>query len=151
MSNRITAISIDPFVKFKGLEVYGGFQNLKGSVYGDTSKGEWLKRSWNQAYGEVVYRIGAKENVYVGMRYITVSGEPNGMRYASGDASQGKTSGAQAKITSNRFSMAAGWFINKYMLLKAEYVTQSYNDYPVLDYRYEGNYKGIFVSAVIGF
>jgi hypothetical protein len=148
MSNRITAISIDPFVKYGGLELYGGYQNLKGSVYADTSKGAWNTRSFNQLYGEVVYRF-FNDHVYVGARYITVNGEPNGIKYGSADA--GKTSGQQAKITSNRFAVAAGYFPIKNLLLKLEYVKQQYNDYPYLDYRNEGKFSGLTVQAIVGF
>ncbi len=154
MSNRITAINISPFVKYKGLEVYGGLDLLKGSVYNDTlrnsnGKLEWNKRSWNQVYGEVVYRFLKNEQLYVGARYINVSGQPSGLRYSSADA--GKVSGAQAKVNVNRLALAAGYFPTRNMLLKVEYVTQSYNDFPWADYRNEGKFSGLLIQAVIGF
>jgi hypothetical protein len=148
MSNRITALSIDPFLKYKNIEIYGGFQNLNGSVYSDTSKGEWLKRSWNQIYGEVVYRFW-DDHMYIGARYVNASGEPSGLKYSSSD--QGKTSGSQAKVNVNRFAIAAGYFPIQNLCLKLEYVSQQYNDYPFLDYRYEGKFSGLTVQAIVGF
>lgn len=148
MSNRITAISIDPFIKYGGLELYAGYQNLKGSVYADTSKGAWNTRSFNQMYGEVVYRF-FDDHVYIGARYINVKGEPNGIKYSSADA--GKSAGQQAEITSNRFAVAAGYFPIKNLLLKLEYVKQQYNDYPYLDYRNQGKFSGLTIQAIVGF
>jgi hypothetical protein len=152
MSNRITAISIDPFIKYGGLELYAGYQNLKGSVYADTSKGAWNTRSFNQMYGEVVYRF-FNDHVYVGARYINVSGEPNGIKYNTNGSTldQGKTANQQAKITSNRFAVAAGYFPIKNLLLKLEYVNQEYNDYPTLDYRNQGKFNGLTIQAIVGF
>ncbi len=154
MSNRITTINISPFVKYKGLEVYGGIDLLKGSVYNDTIRNssgnlEWAKRSWNQLYGEVVYRFLKNEQLYVGARYVNVSGEPFGIKYSSVDA--GKTDGAQAKVNINRLAFAAGYFPTKNMLLKVEYVSQAYNDFPLKDYRNEGKFSGFMIEAVIGF
>jgi hypothetical protein len=146
MSNRITAISIDPFLKFKGLEIYGGFQNLNGSLYGDSTGKTWNKRSWNQYYGEVVYRL-FNDQVYVGARYVNVDGEPYNLKYGSADA--GKS--GQANVNVNRIAFAAGYFPIKNLLLKVEYVKQNYNDYPSIDYRYEGSFNGFTVQAIVGF
>jgi hypothetical protein len=148
MSNRITAISIDPFVKFGGLEVYGGFQNLSGSVYADTAKGSWNERSWNQMYGEIVYRF-FDEHVYVGARYINVNGEPYNVKYNAAD--KDRTAGQQAEVNVNRFAVAAGYFPIKNLLLKLEYVKQQYNDYPAENIRYKGQFDGLTIQAIVGF
>lgn len=149
MTNRVTAINFSPFLKYKGLEIQGGLDLIKGSVYADVSNGKWNKRSWNQLYGEVVYRFLKNEQLYIGTRYISATGEPSGLTYSSSDA--GKTSGAQAKVNMNRLAFAAGYFPTKNMLLKLEYVNQKYNDFPWRDYRYEAKFSGLMVEAVIGF
>jgi hypothetical protein len=149
MTNRVTAINFSPFLKYKGLEIQGGLDLIKGSVYADVSAGKWTKRSWNQVYGEVVYRFLKNEQLYIGTRYISTSGEPSGLTYSSADA--GKTVGAQAKVNMNRLAFAAGYFPTKNMLLKLEYVNQKYNDFPWRDYRYESKFSGLMVEAVIGF
>lgn len=149
MSNRITAINVSPFLKYKGLEIQGGYDNLSGSVYSDVSSGKWIKRNWDQFYGEVVYRFLKNEELYIGARYISATGEPSGLRYGVNDV--GQTAGAQAKVNVTRFAMAAGYFPTKNLLLKVEYVTQRYNDFPWADYRYEGKFRGMFVQAVVGF
>ena len=149
MANRITAVNISPFVKYKGLELQGGLDVLNGSVYSDVSNGKWIKRDWNQVYGEAVYRFLKNEELYIGARYISAAGEPGGLRYGTNDA--GQIAGAQAKVNVTRFAMAAGYFPTKNLLLKLEYVSQQYNDYPWADYRHQGKFSGMFVQAVVGF
>ena len=149
VANRVTAICINPFVKAGGFEFFGGYTAIKGSVYGDISGTSWIKRSWNQLNAEAIYRFLPDEQMYIGARYIQATGEPSGLKYSESD--NGKTNGAQAKVTMNRTSVAAGWFPTKNMLLKAEYVVQGYNDFPVKDYRNNGKFSGFMVEAVIGF
>jgi hypothetical protein len=149
VSNRVMALNVSPFVKYKGLEVQGGYDNIKGSVFADVASNEWIKREWNQLYGELVYRFLKNESLYIGTRYVTATGEPNGLRYGPADA--GKTNGAQAKINVNRLAFAAGYFPTRNMLLKVEYVNQKYNDIPWADYRNEAKFSGFLIEAVIGF
>jgi hypothetical protein len=149
VSNRVTAINISPFVKYKGLEVQGGYDNIKGSVFADVANNKWTKRNWNQVYGEIVYRFLKNESLYIGTRYVRAAGEPSGLRYNNRDA--GKTDGSQAKVNVNRLAFAAGYFPTKNMLLKLEYVNQNYNDFPWADYRNEAKFSGIMIQAAIGF
>ncbi|MBK8055884.1 MAG: hypothetical protein IPK35_22095 [Saprospiraceae bacterium] len=153
VANRLTTFNISPFVKFKGLEVQGGVDVLKGSVYQDvvetSGKKEWTKRSWNQFYAEAIYRFLKNEEVYIGARYVNANGEPNGLKYDASDT--GKTANSQAKVGINRFSVGAGYFATKNMLLKLEYTNQKYKDFPKADYRNEGEFSGVVIEAVIGF
>ena len=145
MPNRITAIMINPFVKFKGLEIFGSYEILNGSNYADvtgTDRKTWEKRNFTQYSVEGVYRFLPREQLYVGVRYIGVKGEPRGMVDAQGN---------QLEIGLDRLAVAAGWFPTKNMLLKAEYVAQNYNDFPTTDYRNAGKFSGFVVEAVIGF
>lgn len=155
VANRLTTINISPFVKYKGLEIQGGIDLLSGSVYGDTlttaGTKEWGKRDWTQFYGEVVYRFLKDEQVYVGARMVNATGQPNGLRYGARDVANGFTSGAQAEVGINRLSFSAGYFPTKNMLLKVEYTSQEYKDFPWADYRNEGKFSGVVVEAVIGF
>ncbi|MFN8264736.1 MAG: hypothetical protein U0T11_01625 [Chitinophagaceae bacterium] len=148
VANRVTAINIAPFVKFKGLELQGGYDIIKGSVYGDVTSGKWTKRDWNQVYGEVVYRFLKHEELYLGARYVSANGQPSGLKYGVND---GSLNGQQAKVNINRLALAAGYFATKNMLLKLEYVSQAYNDFPWADYRYKGKFSGLMIEAVIGF
>lgn len=117
VANRLTAINISPFVKWKGLEIQGGIDLLSGSVYGDTlttsGTKEWIKRDWTQFYGEVVYRFLKDEQLYVGARLVNATGQPSNMKYGANDVALGKESGKQAEVGINRLSFSAGYFLPK--------------------------------------
>ena len=159
MNNRVTAVMINPFIKYKGLEFFGAYETVSGGVYGDTlsvsEKVSWEKRSFNQISGEVLYRFFPNEQAYLGARYVTVTGEPDGNAFKN-------PGGARAKVTMNRLAVAGGWFPTKNLLLKGEYVIQNFGDpgssdfqadkdFPVSDHRYKGKFSGFFVQAVVGF
>lgn len=129
-TNKITAIMINPFVKYGGLEVFGTVELTSGRALSETDR-----RNTEQYAGEVIYRFGEKENVFLGARYNTVSAE-----LASGD-----------DVSINRFQLGAGWFMTKNVLLKAEYVTQEYNDYPTANLLEDAKFDGLIVEAVISF
>lgn len=138
MSNRLTAFMINPFLKYKGLEVFGSYENLRGATYADATDGRWNERKFNQYAVEGVYRFLDNEQAYVGARYISASGDPGGTLLNN-------------NVTINRTAVVAGWFPTKNMLLKGEYVVQQYTDFPAADYRNEGKFNGFMVEAVIGF
>ncbi len=144
--NRVQAIMINPFVKFKGLEVFGSYEIINGSNYADVSgtseRKTWEKRNFTQYSVEGVYRFLPREQVYVGARYTGMTGEPRGLKDANGN---------QLEVGVNRIAVAAGWFPTKNMLLKGEYVVQNFKDFPTTDYRNEGKFSGFVVEAVIGF
>lgn len=146
-ANRVQTIMINPFIKFKGLEIFGAYEIAQGAVYGDTLRGEWNNRKFNQIAVEGIYRFLPREQMYVAARYNKVTGEAFGVFYNQ-DA-DGKT--GQAEVGIDRLTFAAGWFPTKNMLLKAEYVIQNFTDFPSLDYRHEGTFSGFMVQAVIGF
>jgi hypothetical protein len=159
MSNRVMAIMINPFIKFKGLEVFGAYEMVTGGVYGDVLNNDgkltWEKRSFDQISAEAIYRFLPNEQAYIGARYTTVTGEPEGTAFAN-------TDGTRIKVNINRLAVAAGWFPTKNLLLKGEYVVQNYGDpgsndfqkdtdFPITDYRYKGKFSGFMVQAVVGF
>lgn len=128
--NKITAVMINPFVKYGGLEVFGTIELTSGRSLAETDR-----RNTEQFAGEAVYRFGPKENIYIGGRYNTVSSE-----LASGD-----------DVTIDRFQLGAGWFMTKNVLLKAEYVNQEYSDYPTGDLLEGASFDGLMLEAVISF
>ena len=128
--NKITAIMINPFLKYQGLEVFGTVELTNGRRLNETDR-----RNAEQYAGEVIYRFGNNENFYIGGRYNTVSAELQG-----GD-----------DISIDRFQLGAGWFLTKNILLKAEYVNQEYKDYPAGDLLEDGNFKGLMMEAAISF
>lgn len=141
VANRVMAFTINPFIKYKGLEVLGAYETVTGSVYADVKEGKWLKRNFNQLALEANYRFLKNESAYIGGRFINMSGEPRGVL----------TNNTQANVKVNRTSLAAGWFPTKNLLLKGELVNQTFKDFPSTDYRYEGKFKGFVIEAVVGF
>jgi len=51
----------------------------------------------------------------------------------------------------DRMQLAAGWFVTPNVLLKAEYVDQTYNDFPAEDLRNGGSFNGLMVESTIAF
>lgn len=135
-SNQITALQLNGLVKAYGLELFGTFENTKGrSINEKVAKTD--KRSVNQYAVDAIYRIGAQEKVYLGVRYNMVKGQI----LTSNSASQ----------SVNRFAVGGGWFLTKNILMKGEYVNQDYKDFPTGNIYNGGNFKGVVVQAVVGF
>ena len=130
--DEVTAFQINPFVKFGGLEFFGALEFASGK-----SQFEPDTRSSMQIAAEVLYRFGAKENIYLGARYNTITSEDR-------DA-------IEDEISINRYAFAAGWFITRNIVLKAEYVNQDYKDFVETSILHEGNFNGLVIEAVVGF
>lgn len=141
-SKKINAVMFNGFLKASGFEVFATYETASGRTAKETAN-----RSVNQFAIDGVYRFGKTENVFLGVRYNTVSG-----RLANNAAGTGAGSIVYTgDVNINRFVVSGGWFLTKNVLLKAEYVTQQYKDFPVADYRAGGQFNGYVVEAVVGF
>jgi len=129
-SKKVDAVMLNAFLKVKGLEFFGTYETAKGRT-----KNETTSRDANQLAGELIYRF-AKDKLYIGGRYNTVTA---------------RLAGQTSDVTVNRVAGAAGWFLTRNVLLKAEIVNQEYKDFPVADYRAGGKFHGYVVEAVVGF
>ncbi|HEX6916034.1 MAG TPA: hypothetical protein VF145_12385 [Chitinophagaceae bacterium] len=136
-SKKITAIMVNAFMKAYGFEFFGTYENAKGR-----SKTETAERKANQFAVEGLYRFGKSENFYIGARYNKVNAEL--MQTAT-------TTPALADVSIDRTAFAAGWFLTKNVLMKAEYVTQNYNGFLGNDFRNGGKFKGYVIEAIVGF
>ena len=132
--NSVTAIMINPFVKYKGIELFGTYELVNGKTIAEDDN-----RQTTQLSVEGIYRFLANEQVFIGARYNTVSSRLVGYTDAEGD------------VTIDRLAIAAGWFPTKNLLLKGEYVNQNYDGFRGTDIRNQGNFNGIVVQAVVGF
>ena len=130
-SKKVDALMLNGFLKVKGLELFGTFERAEGRT-----KTEKYLRTMKQLAGEVIYRFGANENLYVGGRYNTVNA---------------RLAGFINDVKVDRIAGAAGWFLTKNVLLKGEIVQQKYHDFPVADYRAGGKFNGYVIEAVVGF
>lgn len=134
--NEVTAIMVNPFVKWKGLEFLGTFETSSGKIAAEAET-----RTWTQLHGELLYRFGEKENVYLGARYNTATGGlPNFVPNTS-----------PTEVTINRLAFAAGWYMTKNMMLKAEYVSQTYDGFTPNSLLFDGQFNGAVLEAVISF
>jgi hypothetical protein len=127
---QVTAIMVNPFVKYKGFEFFGLYENSSGEGFGPNP----ANRTYNHYAAEAIYRFGATEDFYLGARYSYVDGEET-----AGD------------IEVDRFQLGAGWFMTRNILAKIEYVSQSYTGYEAGSNFDGGKFDGISLEAVISF
>jgi hypothetical protein len=126
----LTAIQFNPFIKFKGLELFGVIESMSN---GDDAVGG----SYNQFGIETLYRFGASEQWYLGGRYNSVSGE---------------NSDTAPTREISRLNIGGGWFMTNNVLVKLEYMNQEYSGAGFASTRLQdGEFNGIVLEAVIGF
>jgi hypothetical protein len=133
VNNKVSTFMINGFVKWKDLEFFGTFEQMQGRMNFEQPDTE---RQFSQVAAEVIYRFLPKDQLYVGMKYNTMTGTQLFQNY---------------EVTVNRMAIAAGWFPTQNILLKVEYVSQQYEDFTPFDYQYEGEFSGVTVQAVVGF
>ena len=130
-SNRVTAFQMNPFVKFRGLELFGVIERATGRSATETSE-----RVWTQYALDVVYRFLADDKMFAGARY---------------NQAQGTLNGITGTVGADRWEFGGGWFITPHVLAKAEYVNQQYSGYPVSTIKNGGKFNGMTLEAVIAF
>lgn len=130
-SKKVDAFQLNAFAKISGLELTGNYENANGR-----SKAESDTRKVSQFVADGVYRFGSDENLFVGVRYNTVTA---------------RLAGTTSDIEINRVAGSAGWFLTNNILLKAEVVNQKYLDFAPTDYRHGGKFYGYVIQAVVGF
>lgn len=131
MRNSIHSYVVNPFLQFRGLELFGNIERAKGRAATETAN-----RTWKQNVGEAVYRFLPDQRVYVAARYNTAKGQ---LTVGTPD------------VTLNRTEAGGGWFITPNVLTKLEFVTQKYLDFPATDIRNGGKFKGFMVEGVVAF
>lgn len=129
--NKVTSIMINPFVKFKGIEVFGTYEIMNGKAITETAD-----RKTTQLAVEGLYRFLSNEKAFIGAKYNTVTS---------------RLQGYTTDVTIDRLSFAAGWFPTKNLLLKGEYVNQTFDGFNGSDIRQDGEFKGVVIQAVVGF
>ena len=129
--NRVAAFQVNPFVKFRGLELFGVVERAQGKASTETTE-----RVWKQYALDTVYRFLPDEKLFVGARYNKAHGEMAGI---SGD------------IGARRWEFGGGWFITPNMLTKVEYVNQKYFGYPDTSIKHGGTFNGMMLEGVVAF
>ena len=129
--NRVTALQVNPFLKFRGAELFGVIERSKGRA-----NTEAADRTWNQFAVDAVYRFMADEKLFVGARYNRV---------------EGALAGIIGDVGADRYQVAAGWFILPGLMMKGEYVSQKYVGYPSANVRNGGRFNGMMLEAIVAF
>lgn len=127
--SQLTAIQINPFVQFGNLEFFGIYEVANNGD--DQGNG-----SFTQIAGELLYRFGDRSQYYLGGRFNTVAGE--------------MVEGAPA-MDGSRTNFGGGWFMTNNMMMKVEYVTQSYDGAGWTGRFAGGEFDGFNIEAVISF
>lgn len=130
-SNKVTAFQMNPFVKFRGLELFGVIERSEGRSAIETSE-----RVWKQYALDTVYRFLPGDQLFAGVRYNKAEGTLNGIAGTLG---------------SERWEAGGGWFITPNVLAKAAYVNQTYFGYPVSSIKNGGKFSGISLEGVVAF
>jgi len=129
-TNKLTAVMINPFVKYKGLEFFGTYENTGGRTRLETNR-----RTFEQYAADLLYRFGKDENFYFGGRYNLVKGRTQ----------------AKESVDITRFNIGGGWFMTRNILVKLEYVNQKYDGYATTNILNGGKFNGFMAEAAIAF
>ena len=130
--NQITAYQLNPFVKFRGLEVFGVLEQANGKA--DDRSGR------------------AHVPAARGRRGLPLlSGREAVRRRPLQQGRRRRWSGIAEKAGAKRVQLGGGWFITPALLAKAEYVNQTYYGYPVNNIRNGGKFNGMMLEGVVGF
>lgn len=128
---QMTALQLNPFVKFGGLEFFGVLESVSNSE--EEGDGQFT-----QLAGELLYRFGGREQFYIGGRYNEVSGKNK-----ASDAEE-------TKIT--RMNVGGGWFMTNNIIVKMEYMDQQYKSgFPETNKLNGGEFHGVNIEAAISF
>ncbi len=131
-SDQVLTYMINPFIKYKGLELFGTYEMAKGRQITEPRM-----RSATQYAADLIYRFPReKENFWIGGRYNTLT-----------TALPLNTD----KVTINRMTCSIGWFVTKNIMMKAEYINQEYKNFATKDIRSGGKFDGFMIEASLGF
>lgn len=129
---QVTTFMINPFVKYKGLELFGTYEMAQGRLITEPEM-----RAATQYATDLIYRFPAnKENFWIGGRYNSVTAA---LPLHTDD------------VTISRVAGSIGWFVTNNIMLKGEYVSQVYDNFPLTDIRAGGKFSGLMIEAVVGF
>lgn len=129
--NKVRAMQINPFIKFRGAELFGVIERAEGRA-----STEAVNRTWNQYAVDAVYRFLPNEQLFVGGRY---------------NKAEGVLAGVANNVGADRYQVSAGWFILPGVLAKAEYVNQKYFGYPSTNIKNGGRFHGFMMEGIVGF
>jgi hypothetical protein len=134
-SNTLRAYTINPFVRWNGVELFGSMDNYKGK---SLSEPTW--RTWTQNSVDLLYRFW-DDKLYAGARVNT----------AEGALLSTATVTYTGDVGLQRNALAAGWYVTPVLLLKGEYMKQDFYRFPARDIRNGGKIQGFTIEGVVSF
>lgn len=161
--DNVTAFMVNPFVKLSGFELFGTVEVAKGKNAVENGEIQYntgvdpatfdkqSDRKFTQFAVDALYRFGAREQFYVGAKYNTVKGEQVFGQATNPAVAAGISQGTRADVSVDRTAVAAGWFVTRNILVKGEYVTQKYNDFPTGNILEDAKFSGFVLQGVIAF
>jgi hypothetical protein len=129
--NKVLAMQINPFIKFRGAEVFGVIERAEGKAITEVND-----RKFNQYAVDAVYRFLPDEKAFFGVRYNKVEGELAGITGNAG---------------ADRYQVSGGWFILPGLMAKGEYVSQKYFGYPTTNKLNGGRFNGLMFEGIVAF
>jgi hypothetical protein len=133
-TEEIQAYQLNPFVQVGDLELFGVAELARGRTIQEVNADADV-REVRQYAGDAIYRLlGGR--LYAGGRYNVVEGEL---------FSHGSTQ------TVDRMALSAGWFVTPNVLLKGEYVRQTFDGYDSSSILNGGRFNGLVVQGAVTF
>ncbi len=111
-STQISTFMINPFIKYDGLEFFGTYEGASGR--GATEK---ATRNATQMAADLIYRFGSSDQFWIGGRYNTLKEQ------------LAPVSASIPDVTVNRICGSIGWYPIQSVLMKFEYVSQTYTGF----------------------
>jgi len=133
--NEMHAQVINPFLKYRGLEYFGNIERATGRSAAE-QKAEADVRKVTHTAHELTYRL-LDDQVYVSGRTNTAKG-----RMSATIAND---------VEMKRNQVGAGWFITPTVLLKGEWVNQTFDGFATTDIRNGAKFKGFVLEGVVAF
>lgn len=126
----VRAYMLNPFVQYRSWDLFGVLEHSSGRAAAETRN-----RSLDQYDAELTYHVDGGR-AYLAGRYDRVHGEL-------------LTVGLDQTV--QRGALAAGWYMNPHVLLKAEYVKQTYHGFPTTDILHGGMFDGLVLQGSVAF
>ena len=162
--DNVTTVMLNPFIKLGGIEVFGTFEMAKGQNAVENGEVQYaasaadatvftkLKdRKFKQIAIDVLYRFGTRDQYYAGAKYNIVKGNQVFGQSTTTTTFGGISQGTRADVSVERMAAGAGWFITRNILVKGEYVTQKYKDFPAANILEGGKFSGFVLQGSIAF
>lgn len=143
-TDKNNAIMVNPFIKVRGVELFGLWERGKGR-----SATETVTREVNQLMGEATVRFLKGDKLFLAARYNRVDGNLGSYRVTPITGAPVTVTNSDVAVT--RLNAGGGWFILPTLLLKGELVTQKYDGFSALDIRNGGKWRGFVIEAATSF